>query len=68
MKHIRLAYKNGIVKELYENEIIRMIRRRYSVNQEFAILRQRFTKPHEYEEYNLYVEQCKAEVKVKLGL
>ena len=47
----------------YENKVVALIRKKYNVNQELAILRQRDTKPLEFEEYNEYVEQCKAEVK-----
>ena len=48
----------------YENKIVALIRQKYNVNQELAILRQRDTKPLEYQEYYDYVEQCKAEVKL----
>lgn len=48
----------------YENKIVALIRQKYNVNQELAILRQRDTKPEEFAEYNEYVEQCKAEVKL----
>lgn len=70
---LKLAKKNREVNpaswdELYENLIIRKIRKRYSVNQELAILRQRDTKPVEFAEYDDYVERCKAEVKEELGL
>ena len=47
----------------YENKIVGLIRKKYNVNQELAILRQRDTKPIEYQEYYDYVEQCKAEAK-----
>jgi hypothetical protein len=47
----------------YENMIVELIRKKYSLNQELAILRQRDTKPEEFAEYNDYVEQCKQEVK-----
>lgn len=47
----------------YEDLIVSKIRQRYSVNQELAILRQRDTKPIEYQEYFDYVEQCKSEAK-----
>ena len=47
----------------YENKVVALIRQKYNVNQELAILRQRDTKPLEYQEYYDYVEQCKAEVK-----
>ena len=47
----------------YENKIVALIRQKYNVNQELAILRQRDTKPQEFAEYNEYVEQCKEQVK-----
>lgn len=47
----------------YEELIISKIRQRYNINQELAILRQRDTKPLEYQEYFDYVETCKAKVK-----
>ena len=50
----------------YENAIVSLIRRKYNINQELAILRQRDTKPEEFYEYNHYVEQCKSEVKNNL--
>ena len=68
MRHLRLARLNREVnpeswEQLYESEIIRRIRERYTVNQELAILRQRDTKQEEFAEYNTYVEKCKADVK-----
>lgn len=73
MKYLKLARKNKEVEpqsweRLYESEIVRRIRKRYTVNQELAILRQRDTKPEEFAEYNAYVEQCKTEVKQELGI
>ena len=50
----------------YENKIVSLIRKKYNVNQELAILRQRDTKPEEFAEYNEYVEQCKRQVKISL--
>ena len=47
----------------YENKIVSLIRKKYNINQELAILRQRDTKPEEFAEYHKYVEQCKAQVK-----
>lgn len=47
----------------YEDIVNSKIRARYSISQEFAILRQRDTKPDEFNEYNAYCEQCKAEAK-----
>ena len=50
----------------YENKVVALIRQKYNVNQELAILRQRDTKPEEFAEYNEYVEQCKEQVKNEL--
>lgn len=47
-------------QELYEDKVVELIRERYTLNQELAILRQRESKPDEFEEYNAYVEECKA--------
>lgn len=71
--NLRLAKKNREVdslswEQLYENLIITNIRKRYSLNQELAILRQRDSKPTEFLAYNEYVEQCKAEVKKEMGV
>lgn len=70
--NLKLARKNREVnpaswEALYENEIIRRIRKKYSLNQELAILRQRDVKPTEFAIYDKFVEQCKAEVKALLN-
>lgn len=52
----------------YENAIVNKIRKKYNLNQELAILRQKDSKPEEFYEYNNYVELCKAEVKAKFNL
>ena len=68
MRFLKLAKKNRETnpeswEALYESEIVRRIRQRYSVNQELAILRQRDDKPEEFKDYSEYVEACKAAVK-----
>lgn len=50
----------------YDEAVDAEIRKRYSVSQEFAILRQATTKPEEYEAYFTYCEECKAYVKAKI--
>lgn len=40
-----------------------LIRRKYTLSEELAILRQRDTKAEEFEAYNQYAEQCKKEIK-----
>ena len=57
------ARKQALANEVYENKIVALIRKKYNINQELAILRQRYTKPEEFAEYNEYVEQCKKQVK-----
>lgn len=49
----------------YDEAVDAEIRKRYSVSQEFAILRQKDEKPDEYAEYFAYCEECKAFVKNK---
>lgn len=43
----------------YEEKVVELIRERYSIDDEFAILRQRDTKKAEFEEYFEFCEQCK---------
>lgn len=54
---------NTFEQMTYSTNISSLIRRRYSVNDELAILRQRDSKPDEFAEYNTYCEQCKAKAK-----
>lgn len=65
---IKLAILNGIAVEEYGELVTRRIRRRYSVSDELAILRQRDTKPEAFAEYNTYVEECKRQAKEELGI
>ena len=70
---LKLAKKNREVNEkswadLYEAVVEEKIRKRYTVNQELAILRQRDSKPDEFAEYNAYAEKCKAEAKAELDM
>ena len=68
MKFIKLAKKNREAStdtwsSYYEGEIVKLIRKKYTVDNELAILRQRDEKPEEFAEYNEYVEACKQYVK-----
>ena len=69
---LRLADKNRSSSErsyqqAIDSAIERKIRKRYSVGNELAILRQRDDKPEEFAEYNAYVEECKAAVKAEVN-
>lgn len=46
-------------EDTYEERVNAMIRQKYSLSEELAILRQRDTKPDEFNEYFAYAEQCK---------
>ena len=66
-------YDNGVYREMTDEELAKskveiLIRQRYSISAEFAILRQRDTKPEEFAEYNAYAEECKIEAKEILGI
>lgn len=43
----------------YEGVVEALIRTRYSVSDEFGFLRQKDSKPDEFQVYNLFVEDCK---------
>lgn len=47
----------------YDEAVDAEIRKRYTISQEFAILRQRDEKPEEYAAYYAYCEDCKMLVK-----
>ena len=47
----------------YEELIIRLVRSEYSIDEEFAILRQRDIKADEFQTYYDFVEQCKTVAK-----
>lgn len=53
-------------QEEYENKVVELIREKYTLNQELAILRQRNVKTEEFDEYNSYVENCKAQAKEEI--
>lgn len=56
-----------ITKPNYDDLVDSLIRERYSISQEFAILRQRDTKPEEFAIYNEYAEQCKVRARELLS-
>ena len=64
-----LVYKDGVfaVKPIYSYEqlVEKYIREKYTVSQEFAILRQREEKPEEFNDYYRYAESCKARAKLE---
>ncbi|MBE6588821.1 MAG: hypothetical protein E7643_01460 [Ruminococcaceae bacterium] len=65
---IELAKKNGTQSRLYPDLVSEYIRKKYSINAELALLRQREEKPEEFAAYNAYAEQCKREARRVLGM
>lgn len=53
-------------QQSYDDLVNDEIRKRYSVSQEFAVLRQKDEKPDEYAAYFRYCEDCKALVQSKV--
>lgn len=47
----------------YEEKVVELIRERYSVDDEIAILRQKDTKQEEYQAWYDFCEECKREAK-----
>ena len=52
----------------YESRVEQLIREKYSLNAELAILRQRDKKPQEFADYDYYAENCKSQAKFELGM
>ena len=61
------AMSSGDIRALKAREIEKLIRLRYSMSDELAILRQRAEKPEEFAAYHEYAEECKKRVKESLG-
>lgn len=59
----RLSKLNGTSQQDYISRLTMLIRRKYTISDEIAVLRQRDTKPEEFEAYNSYVEECKRAAK-----
>jgi len=56
-----------IDESAYKERVERLIRERYSVADELALLRQREAKPQEFAEYNAFAEQCKVQAKTEIA-
>lgn len=62
---VYIPYTEEELQAQYENAVNALIREKYTLSQELAVLRQRDTKPEEYNAYNAYCEMCKIEAKAK---
>ena len=52
----------------YERAVVALIREKYSVDEELALLRQRDEKEDEFKDYYDYCEECKTKIKEALGI
>lgn len=43
----------------YKQRVSCLIRERYTIDDEIAIIRQKYTKPEEFAEYDKFCEECK---------
>lgn len=62
---VYILYTEEELQTQYEKAVNALIREKYTLSQELAILRQRDTKLEEYNAYNAYCEMCKIEAKAK---
>ena len=65
----KLALKNGSLDEIYGERVSQLIREKYSLNAELALLRQKDENPEkmaEFEAYNAYAESCKVRARAEI--
>ena len=61
-----LVLMNISKDKLYGARVSELIRERYTLDSELAILRQRNEKPDEYQAYFAFCEECKAKARVEI--
>ena len=61
-----LVLMNISKDKLYGARVSELIRERYSLDAELAILRQRDEKPNEYQAYFAFCEECKARARKEI--
>ena len=62
----KLYEANSVLDDMYAQRVVELVRVRYDINSELAILRQRTSKKAEFNAYNEYVEQCKAQARAEI--
>ena len=53
-------------QQKYENRVVELLRKKYTLDQELAVLRQRDDKPKEFTAYSAYAEECKLQAKQEI--
>lgn len=61
-----LDEKPAYTEEQYAERVEALIAEKYSTGRELALLRQKETKPEEWEEYNAFAEACKVRAREEL--
>jgi len=61
------------IEQQYKDRVVSLIREKYTADDEFALLRKSMADyigddTQEFDEYNEFVEGCKAQAKLELGL
>ena len=46
-------------EQMYKDRVVELVREKYTIDDELSIQRQRDTKVDEFNEYNIFVENCK---------
>ncbi len=59
-----LAKANGVAEKEYGALVNRLLRQRYSLSEELAILRRRDDDPSAFAEYHRYAEECKEQARL----
>lgn len=70
-KFKKLINKNNMASDVYNQEVVKLVRQKYSQDEENAILRKKLAGldyKDEFTTYNNYIESCKAQVKQMLGI
>ena len=70
-KFLKLIKKNNKAETAYSSLVVKLIRARYSQDEENAILRKKIANidiKNEFENFNAYVEECKVIAKKELDI
>lgn len=54
-------------RRVYGRVVAKKVKRRYSLDEEIALERQKDKKPEEHAAYDAYVEECKVEARAEMG-
>ena len=65
-RQVKLAVLNGTLDELIEQEAVKRIRMRYTINKELSIHRKKDENPEKYAEMCKYIEACVNAVKAEI--